>query len=179
MVTCCAGCKGTACPTKDGTVQWESGSERTNGVDYWIAALASGAKPRLLGRNDGDGWVRRRRWSRCRQASPVKRGGAMLGIDKSRSPCSGLPLTPTLSPQERGEGVRPWSAQAMEEDAQRLAEFERTRMGVPRDEIKALMKSWGKPNELPPSKSGVLVCSRCACDAPTACAKSPWQRGSL
>ena len=49
MVTCCAGCKGTACPTKDGTVQWESGSERTNGVDYWIAALARGAKPRLLG----------------------------------------------------------------------------------------------------------------------------------
>jgi hypothetical protein len=61
----------------------------------------------------------------------------------------------------------------MEEDAQRLAEFERTRMGVPWDEIKAWMKSWGKPNELPPPKSGVLVRSRYACDRPTACAKSP------
>ena len=73
----------------------------------------------------------------------------------------------------RAKSEGPWSAQAVEEDAQRLAEFERTRMGVPWDEIKAWMKSWGKPNELPPPKSGVLVRSRYACDRPTACAKSP------
>jgi hypothetical protein len=73
----------------------------------------------------------------------------------------------------RAKSEGPWSVQAVEEDAQRLAEFERTRMGVPWDEIKAWMKSWGKPNELPPSKSGVLVRSRYACDRPTACAKSP------
>ena len=73
----------------------------------------------------------------------------------------------------RAKSEGPWSAQAVEEDAQRLAEFERTRMGVPWDEIKAWMKSWGKPNELPPPKRSVLVRSRYACDRPTACAKSP------
>jgi hypothetical protein len=73
----------------------------------------------------------------------------------------------------RAKGEGPWSAQAVEEDAQRLAQFERTRMGVPWDEIKAWMKSWGNTNELPPPKSGVLVRSRYACDRPTACAKSP------
>jgi hypothetical protein len=52
----------------------------------------------------------------------------------------------------RAKSEGPWSVQAVEEDAQRLAEFERTRMGVPWDEIKAWMKSWGKPNELPPPK---------------------------
>jgi hypothetical protein len=31
----------------------------------------------------------------------------------------------------------PWSAEALEEDARRLAEFERTRMGVPWEETKA------------------------------------------
>jgi hypothetical protein len=50
----------------------------------------------------------------------------------------------------RGEG--PWSPEALEEDARRLAEFERTRMGVPWDEVKTWMQSWGGPNELPPPK---------------------------
>jgi hypothetical protein len=40
----------------------------------------------------------------------------------------------------------------IEEDLRRLREFERTRMGVPWDEVKAWMQSWGKPNELPPPK---------------------------
>jgi hypothetical protein len=53
-----------------------------------------------------------------------------------------------------GEG--PWSPGALEEDARRLAEFERTRMGVPWDEVKAWMQSWGTPNELPPPKSRKL-----------------------
>ena len=43
----------------------------------------------------------------------------------------------------------PWSPEALEEDGRRLAEFERTRMGVPWDEVQAWMQSWGKPNELP------------------------------
>jgi hypothetical protein len=50
----------------------------------------------------------------------------------------------------RGEG--PWSPEALEEDARRLAEFERTRMGVPWGEVKTWMQSWGTPNELPPPK---------------------------
>src|ERR1700687_6034900 len=50
----------------------------------------------------------------------------------------------------RGEG--PWSPEALEADARRLAEFERSRMGAPWDEVKAWMQSWGGPNELPPPK---------------------------
>jgi predicted transcriptional regulator len=46
----------------------------------------------------------------------------------------------------------PWSAGSLAEDASRLAEFERTRMGVPWDEVKAWMESWGTANELPPPK---------------------------
>lgn len=51
---------------------------------------------------------------------------------------------------DKGEG--PWSPEALVEDARRLAEFERTRMGVPWDEVKAWMQSWRMPNELPPPK---------------------------
>jgi hypothetical protein len=46
----------------------------------------------------------------------------------------------------------PWSPGALAEDARRLAEFERTRMGAPWNEVKAWMQSWGTPNELPPPK---------------------------
>jgi len=48
----------------------------------------------------------------------------------------------------RAKGEGPWSAEALAEDARRLAEFERTREGVPWDEVKAWMESWGTPNEL-------------------------------
>jgi hypothetical protein len=50
----------------------------------------------------------------------------------------------------RGEG--PWSPKVLEEDARRLAEFERTRMGVPWEEIRAWMESWGTRSELPTPK---------------------------
>ena len=43
-----------------------------------------------------------------------------------------------------------------EADARRLAEFERTRVGAPWDEVKTWMQSWGTPNELPPPKSRKL-----------------------
>ncbi len=52
----------------------------------------------------------------------------------------------------RSKGEGPWSPEALEEDARHLAEFERTRMGVPWDEVKAWMESWGTANELPPPK---------------------------
>jgi hypothetical protein len=45
----------------------------------------------------------------------------------------------------RAKGEGPWSAGALEEDARHLAEFERTRMGVPWDEVKTWMDSWGTP----------------------------------
>ena len=46
----------------------------------------------------------------------------------------------------------PWSPEALEEDARRLAEFERTRVAVSWDEVKAWMQTWGAPNELPRPK---------------------------
>jgi hypothetical protein len=55
--------------------------------------------------------------------------------------------------QMRIKGEGPWSPKALEEDARRLAEFERTRMGVPWHDIKAWMESWGTPNQLPVPKS--------------------------
>jgi hypothetical protein len=60
-------------------------------------------------------------------------------------------LPPDLA-QMRARAEGPWSPEAMERDAVRLAEFERTRMGVPWDEIKMWMQSWGKPDELPRPK---------------------------
>jgi hypothetical protein len=65
--------------------------------------------------------------------------------------CNEAILPPDLA-QMRVEGEGPWSPHALEEDAQRLAEFERTRLGVPWDEVKAWMQSWGAPNELPVPK---------------------------
>jgi hypothetical protein len=62
--------------------------------------------------------------------------------------------TAAYGPQSelRAKGEGPWSPEALEEDERRLAEFERTRMGVPWDEVKVWMQSWGKPNELPMPK---------------------------
>src|SRR6266436_4630100 len=44
----------------------------------------------------------------------------------------------------------PWSRAVLDEDARRLDEFERTRMGVPWDEIKSWMETWGSAAERPP-----------------------------
>lgn len=52
----------------------------------------------------------------------------------------------------RAKGEGPWSPEALQEDARRLAEFERTREGVPWDEVEAWMQSWGSPDELPAPK---------------------------
>jgi hypothetical protein len=62
----------------------------------------------------------------------------------------------TLMPPDlaamRAKGEGPWSPEALEEDERRLAEFERTRMGAPWEEVKAWMDSWGTSNVLPPPK---------------------------
>jgi hypothetical protein len=52
----------------------------------------------------------------------------------------------------RAAGRGPWSPEVLAEDARRFADFQRTHEGVPWDEVKAWMKSWGTPNELPPPK---------------------------
>lgn len=52
----------------------------------------------------------------------------------------------------RANGEGPWSAEMLTEDAERLAEFTRTREGIPWDEVKVWMQSWGSAHELPPPK---------------------------
>jgi hypothetical protein len=65
--------------------------------------------------------------------------------------CNENVLPPALV-EMRAKGEGPWSPEVLGEDARRLGEFERTRMGVPWNEVKAWMQSWGAPNELPPPK---------------------------
>jgi len=45
----------------------------------------------------------------------------------------------------RARGKEPWSPEALAEDARRLAEFDRARVGVPRDEVRALDAALGHP----------------------------------
>lgn len=61
------------------------------------------------------------------------------------------PMPPDLAAMKlRGEG--PWAPDVLAEDARRLAEFERTRMGVPWSEVRAWMETWGTADELPAPK---------------------------
>ena len=52
----------------------------------------------------------------------------------------------------RAAGCGPWSPEILAEDARRFADFQRTHEGVPWEDVKAWMKSWGTSNELPPPK---------------------------
>jgi hypothetical protein len=54
------------------------------------------------------------------------------------------------SMREAGRG--PWTPEVLAEDARRLAAYAREDEGVPWDEVKAWMQSWGTPGELPPPK---------------------------
>lgn len=49
-------------------------------------------------------------------------------------------LSPDLM-RMRAKGEGPWAPESLEEDARRLAQFERTRIGVPWDEVKAWLQS--------------------------------------
>jgi len=53
---------------------------------------------------------------------------------------------PSNLAQMRAKSGGPWSRESLEEDERRRAEFERSRIGVPCDEVKAWIKSWGEPN---------------------------------
>lgn len=54
------------------------------------------------------------------------------------------------SMREAGRG--PWAPDVLAEDARRLAAYERSGEGIPYDEVKAWLQSWGTPGELPPPK---------------------------
>jgi hypothetical protein len=55
---------------------------------------------------------------------------------------------PTHLEKMREEGRGPWSPESLAEDARRLEEFDRTRMGIPLEDIEAWAKSLGTANEL-------------------------------
>ena len=59
-------------------------------------------------------------------------------------------LLPSSLRTMRAERTGPWAPDVLAEDRRRLTEFLQRREGVPWDEIKAWMNSWGTPNELPP-----------------------------
>ncbi len=52
----------------------------------------------------------------------------------------------------RKSGRGPWAPEVLAEDARRLAGSELSCEGVPWDEVRAWMQSWGTPEELPPPK---------------------------
>jgi hypothetical protein len=56
----------------------------------------------------------------------------------------------------RASSDDPSPPEIIAEDARRLADFQRTRMGVAWDEIKTWMESWGSSRELPPPRSRKL-----------------------
>ena len=65
------------------------------------------------------------------------------------------PLPPALA-QMRANGEGAWSPDVVADDARRHAEFERTRLGVPWDEVRVWMESWGAPDPRPTPKSRKL-----------------------
>jgi hypothetical protein len=72
---------------------------------------------------------------------------------EARASARGLSVAELLSElalNETGSTDSPWSPAAFQEDARRLDEFERTRMGVPWDEIRSWMETWGTDAERPP-----------------------------
>jgi hypothetical protein len=52
----------------------------------------------------------------------------------------------------RAQGRGPWAPEMLAEDARQFADFERGREGVPWEEVKKWMQSWGSPNQLPAPK---------------------------
>ena len=59
-------------------------------------------------------------------------------------------LVSELALNDTADDDNPWSPAAFQEDARRLEEFDRTRMGVPWDEIRSWMETWGTAGERPP-----------------------------
>lgn len=65
---------------------------------------------------------------------------AQRGQEKSRVVADALALLDSLETADLD----------IEEDLRRLQDFERTQQGVPLDEVKAWVQSWGTANELSP-----------------------------
>ena len=65
-------------------------------------------------------------------------------------------LLPPALESMRLAGEGPWAPEILAEDKRRLAEFHRTGEGIPWDEVKAWMQSWGTAEELPQPKTRKL-----------------------
>jgi hypothetical protein len=62
---------------------------------------------------------------------------------------AGNELLPADLEAARAAGKGAWAPEVLAEDARRLAEFKRSREGVPWHEIEIWMKSWGTAHEMP------------------------------
>jgi hypothetical protein len=60
--------------------------------------------------------------------------------------------TPANLEAMRSAGQGPWAPDVLAEDARRLADYNATGEGVPWDEVRAWMQSWGTSQELPAPK---------------------------
>lgn len=82
------------------------------------------------------------------EAEAAARGISVADLVADFAHAAGTQLPPDLASM-RAAGRGPWSPAVLAEDARRMAEFERTGEGVPWDEVKAWVESWGTDNELP------------------------------
>jgi len=85
-------------------------------------------------------------------AEALEARAAALGITVSELVAELVGVETELPPdleKLRAEGRGPWAPEVIVEDARRLADFERSGEGVPWDEVRTWVRSWGKPNELP------------------------------
>ncbi len=91
-------------------------------------------------------------------ATTLKQRAAARGLSVSDFLAEIIEADVSLDALERlrkgGQG--PWAPEILSEDAQRLADFERTGDGVPWAEVLTWMRSWGTPKELPPPRSRKL-----------------------
>jgi hypothetical protein len=88
----------------------------------------------------------------ARTADLLEARAAALGVSVSvllAELAGNEPLLPPDLSEMRASGQGPWSPESLAEDERRLAEFDRTRIGVPWDDVKAWLQSWGTSNALP------------------------------
>jgi hypothetical protein len=83
-------------------------------------------------------------------ADLLEKQASMLGMsvsDQLAELAHERSILPSDLAEMHAKGEGPWSAEALEEDARCLADFEQSRMAVPWDKVKAWMESWGRPDE--------------------------------
>jgi len=72
-----------------------------------------------------------------------------LSLSEFLAEFASLAASPPGFGEMRRAGTGPWAPEILAEDARRLAEFERTGVGVPWEEVEAWMESRGTSGERP------------------------------